>query len=93
MAINISPEEFSPQYRQFKRVQELTDRFNRGDLDYLPKRDLNKVDITNPTKNGKSFFSQELTKLRKSIGKKGMKQFYQVAFDNSRKERMKNETQ
>ena len=41
--MNISPESFTPQYRQHKAVTELTDRFNRGDLDYLPKRDLENV--------------------------------------------------
>jgi hypothetical protein len=41
--INVSPESFTPQYRQLKAVRELTDRFNRGDLDYLPKKDLENV--------------------------------------------------
>ena len=70
--------------------QEMMDRW-MTELTF--KRDLEKVDITNSTENGSSFLSQELTKLRKSIGKKGMKQFYQIAFEQSRKERMKNETQ
>ena len=43
MAINISAEEFTPEYRQFKRVQELTERFNAGDLDYLPKKQLEQI--------------------------------------------------
>lgn len=41
--MNVSPESFTPGYRQHKAVTELTDRFNRGDLDYLPKRDLENV--------------------------------------------------
>jgi len=41
--INVSPESFTPQYRQLKAVRELTDRFNRGDLDYLPRKDLENV--------------------------------------------------
>ena len=44
MAITgIQPEEMSPEYANFKRVQELTKRFNRGDLDYLPKKDLEQI--------------------------------------------------
>jgi len=57
------------------------------------KNKLEKTDITKPTKNGASFLSQELNKLRESIGEEGMKQFYQVAFEQSRKERMEDETQ
>ena len=56
------------------------------------KNKLEKTDITKLTENGTSFLSQELNKLRESIGEEGMKQFYQVAFEQSRKERMKNET-
>ena len=43
MAINISPEEFTPEYRNFKRIEELTRRFNEGDLDYLPKKQLEQI--------------------------------------------------
>ena len=56
------------------------------------KNKLEKTDITKLTENGTSFLSQELNKLRESIGEEGMKQFYQVACEQSRKERMKNET-
>ena len=43
MGLNISAEQFTPEYQNFKRVRALTERFNRGDLDYLPKRDLEQV--------------------------------------------------
>jgi hypothetical protein len=43
VAINISPEEFTPEYRNFKRIEELTRRFNQGDLDYLPKKQLEQI--------------------------------------------------
>ena len=43
MGLNISAEQFTPEYQNFKRVRTLTERFNRGDLDYLPKKDLEQV--------------------------------------------------
>ena len=43
MALNLAPEHFTPEYQNFKRVRELTERFNAGDLDYLPKKDLEQV--------------------------------------------------
>ena len=43
MGLNISAEQFTPEYQNFKRVRALTERFNRGDLDYLPKKDLEQV--------------------------------------------------
>ena len=44
MAITgITQEQLTPQYRQFKIAEELTNRFNSGDLDYLPKKDLEKI--------------------------------------------------
>tara|TARA_Y100001970_G_scaffold49345_1_gene62565 strand:+ start:4159 stop:4749 length:591 start_codon:yes stop_codon:yes gene_type:complete len=43
MSLNLAPEHFTPKYQNFKIVKELTERFNRGDLDYLPKKDLEQV--------------------------------------------------
>tara|TARA_R110002020_G_scaffold399339_1_gene609189 strand:+ start:1018 stop:1779 length:762 start_codon:yes stop_codon:yes gene_type:complete len=57
------------------------------------KSKLDKTDISKLNKDGVSFFAQELNKLKESIGEEGMKQFYQVAYEQSKKERIKNETQ
>ena len=47
---------------------------------------LHSVDITAEDKNGNSFFREAMSKLRKSIGPEGMKQFYEVAYSNHKKE-------
>jgi hypothetical protein len=39
----ILQQELSPKYRKFKQIQELVDRFNKGDLDYLPTRDKEQI--------------------------------------------------
>lgn len=56
-------------------------------------KNLSRASVSGKDKNGKSFLSNELDRLRKSIGKKGMKQFYQVAYEQCKREREKNETQ
>ena len=56
-------------------------------------KNLSRASVSGKDKNGKSFLSNELDRLRKSIGKKGMKQFYQVAYEQCKRERGKNETQ
>ena len=38
MATGIRQEMFTPEYQRFKAIQELTERFNKGDLDYLPTK-------------------------------------------------------
>tara|TARA_R100001594_G_C3931256_1_gene238211 strand:- start:46 stop:654 length:609 start_codon:yes stop_codon:yes gene_type:complete len=39
----ILQQELSPEYKRFKQIQELVDRFNKGDLDYLPTRDKEQI--------------------------------------------------
>ena len=41
--MNLLPEGFTPEYSQAKGVQQLVDKFNRGDLDYLPNRDKERI--------------------------------------------------
>ena len=41
--MNLLPEGFTPEYSQTKGVQQLVDKFNRGDLDYLPNRDKERI--------------------------------------------------
>ena len=43
MGVNITSEMFSPEYQKFNRVKELTSRFNRGDMDWMPDKDKEQV--------------------------------------------------
>ena len=44
MAITgMNPEELTPQYRQYKIVQEIVKRFNEGQLDYLPEKQIEQI--------------------------------------------------
>ena len=41
--MNLLPEGFTPEYSQAKGVEQLVDKFNRGDLDYLPTKDKEQI--------------------------------------------------
>ena len=43
MATGLNREMFSPQYQRYKALEELVDRFNKGDLDYLPTKDKEQI--------------------------------------------------
>ena len=43
MATGLKREMFSPQYQRYKALEELVDRFNKGDLDYLPTKDKEQI--------------------------------------------------
>ena len=43
MATGLKREMFSPEYQRSKALEELVDRFNRGDLDYLPTKDKEQI--------------------------------------------------
>ncbi len=59
-------EQLSPEYKRFKQIQELVDRFNKGDLDYLPTRDKEQIAMI-AAQMGISNFRTKSKPLRKGL--------------------------